>query len=182
MVPLQWLLSFGLNFSPSPLPPIIRSSYKEQAQLAADEIAEKEYALAELQSQKNTWETRCFKLREYMRKLTAKCEEWESSYEQQSKILEALHAQQETARAKAAQLGRKYQQLTNDVLHQNQSRIKGRKLHGADISRDQSLFVEDLADVQSIHEELENQLEHIANELQNVSWSDPPGELAALMG
>ena len=158
---------------------VTRLTYKNQARDAANEIAEKEFALAELQSQKNTWETRCFKLREYMRKLTAKCEEWESSYEQQSKILEALHVQQETARSKAAQLGRKYAQLANDTVQRKKSRMEIRALHDADGSRDH--FMEDLADFQSIHEELENQLEHIANELQNVSWSDPPGELAALV-
>ena len=78
----------------------------------------------ELQSQKSIWENRCFKLREYMRKLTAKCEEWESSYAQQSKLLEVLHSQQQKTKAKAAELGRKYSELTYDVQTRAEVRLR----------------------------------------------------------
>ena len=47
--------------------------------------------MLELETQRESWENRCFKLRVYMKKLTTKCEEWETSFDQQSKVLEALH-------------------------------------------------------------------------------------------
>lgn len=51
----------------------------------------KEQAMSELESQREAWENRCFKLRVYMRKLTEKCEEWETAFDRQAKLLEALN-------------------------------------------------------------------------------------------
>lgn len=64
---------------------------KSHLSAVLEDVEAKEQTIAEVESQRETWETRCFKLRVYMRKLTAKCEEWETCYGQQSKLLEAQH-------------------------------------------------------------------------------------------
>ena len=92
-----------------------RLSYKDSAAKALEDLKRKEHDLVELKSQKDIWENRCFKLREYMRKLTSKCEEWETSYAQQSTLLESLHTKYEKSKAKAKELARKYAQLMDDV-------------------------------------------------------------------
>ena len=121
---------------------------------------EAESTLMELQSQNHIWENRCYSLKNYMRKLTDKCAEWQAAYAKQSKVLEALQSQQEAAREKAAQLGLKYREENTSIHETNES----------------------LADFRSLHGELEDQLERIACQLQNVSFNDPPGELAVLVG
>jgi len=78
-----------------------------------NELKTKEQALVELKWQKNSAEKRCLKLREYMRKLTSKCEEWETCYAQQNKLLGSLHAQREKTKEKA--LTHKYAEFTGDV-------------------------------------------------------------------
>ena len=69
-----------------------RLLYHDRLSAALEDVKVKEQAMSELDSQRESWENRCFKLRVYMRKLTAKCEEWETSYEQQSKLLETLNS------------------------------------------------------------------------------------------
>jgi chromosome segregation ATPase len=55
------------------------------------------------------------RLREYIRKLTAKCEEWEVSYEKQSKRIERHDEQHRETRRKASEIARWYQKLASDV-------------------------------------------------------------------
>jgi len=112
------------------------------AQLLED-VKAKEMALKEVESQKSIWEGRCLKLRNYMRKLTDKCAEWENVYTEQSKILQLLHSQRETKMKPEDPVGK----VQTEVV----------------AAEDQSF--------RSIRTELEAELNLIAEELQEVSWT-----------
>ena len=75
-----------------PSPVRTRSLCHDRLSSALEDANIKEQAMSELESQREVWENRCFKLRVYMRKLTAKCEEWETAFDQQAKLLEALNS------------------------------------------------------------------------------------------
>lgn len=72
---------------------------------------EKEKLLTKIVSMEN----KCSKLRDYIRKLTSKCEEWEISYEKQSERLEKHDQRHRETRKKASEIARRYQKLVNDV-------------------------------------------------------------------
>lgn len=55
------------------------------------QIQEKDEATRQLQSKNATLERKCERLRDYIRRLTSKCEEWAVSYEEQSTLLKRLH-------------------------------------------------------------------------------------------
>ena len=60
-------------------------------------------------------EKKCAKLRDYIRKLTLKCEEWEASYQRQSKAIEKLQANNLRIRQKATEMASRYRKLSGDI-------------------------------------------------------------------
>lgn len=92
---------------------VYRSQYKERAQKTAEDLQEKQKEVVKLHSQKEIWENRCFKLRDYMRKLTDKCSEWETSY---SFLLERCKKlQSKQTKIKQHMTGAASRELMNEV-------------------------------------------------------------------
>ena len=64
----------------------------------------------ELRHNNDTLTTKCNRLRDYIRKLTEKCDEWEAFHRREAKVLRRLKASNDRTRQRAAELARKYQQ------------------------------------------------------------------------
>ena len=73
-----------------------------------------------LRSVVDSLENKCSRLRGYAKKLTSKCEEWEASYEQQSKSFDKLQAKSNRIRDRAREMSKRYQQLAGDVQRKSQ--------------------------------------------------------------
>lgn len=69
----------------------------------------------ELRSTIESLESKSSRLREYVKKLTIKCEEWEKSYERQGKSLEKLQTKHARMREKACEMAARYKQLSGHV-------------------------------------------------------------------
>ena len=115
-----------------------------------------------LRSKSDMLETKCSRLRDYVRKLTTKCEEWELSYEKQSKLLEKMQARNGKTRQKASELASRYRKLTGDLQHKS-------KIH----YEDRAKWTAEKTSLQQVHEQLEQELEVIAKELSNIdiTWT-----------
>jgi chromosome segregation ATPase len=85
-------------------------------------LRSKESEETKLRSKSEALETKCTRLREYIRKLTSKCEEWEASYDRQSMVLEKLHARNGKSKQKAAELAHRYKKLAGDI--QRKSKVR----------------------------------------------------------
>jgi uncharacterized coiled-coil DUF342 family protein len=95
-----------------------------------------------------------------MRKLTDKIQEWESSYEKLLQSCKKLQAKQTISKRTATELSQKYASLSNDVestpgLHDGE---KGRLMN-------------ELGSFRSVHDQLDEELNQIALELNNVCWT-----------
>lgn len=95
-----------------------------------------------------------------MRKLTDKIQEWETSYETLLQTCKKLQAKQSKSKRTATELSNKYAQLTDDV----QSREALRE-------EEKGRLVDELGSFRSIHDQLEEELNQIAVELNNVAWA-----------
>jgi peptidoglycan hydrolase CwlO-like protein len=91
-----------LNFY-SPFFPY-RSSLEEKLESSEALLAEREATNTELERENEVLERKCSRLREYIKKLTAKCEEWAESYDKQARILQRVQGQQQQ-RSPASSLG-----------------------------------------------------------------------------
>ena len=79
----------------------------------------------QLRSLVDSLETKCSRLRDYIKKLTKKCEEWEVSYDQQSRTIEKLQGKNLKMREKASEFASRYHRLKEDIQRRNKvSRVK----------------------------------------------------------
>jgi predicted RNase H-like nuclease (RuvC/YqgF family) len=92
-----------------------RINAQQQLSRSNDSLQSNEAEQAQLRGKVESLENKGARLREYIRKLTAKCEEWEVSYEKQSKRIERHDEQHRETRRKASEIARRYQKLASDV-------------------------------------------------------------------
>lgn len=108
----------------------------------------------QLRSVVNSLETKCSRLRDYIKKLTKKCEEWEVSYDQQVSTIEKLQAKNLKIREKASEVAGRYHRLKEDV----QKRKKSHK-------DDKIKWTHERSTIHEVHARLEEELELITKEL-----------------
>jgi len=99
-------------------------------------------------------EKKNIKLREYIRKLTNKCEEWEASYDRQSRAIDRLQEKNSRIKDKACDIAGRYRALVADV-----NRRKKMHLH------DREKWSHERSNLNNVHVALEQELEQIAKEL-----------------
>jgi chromosome segregation ATPase len=75
-----------------------------------------------LQSKINSLENKCSRLRDFIKKLTLKCDEWEASYEKQGQAMEKLLARDVRTRERAAEIANRYRKLVGNLKRRNQVR------------------------------------------------------------
>ena len=85
-------------------------------------LGRKDLELTELRSRNNSLQNKCSRLREYIRKLTEKLDQWESFHDLQSDVLEKLKSANERTRQKAAKLAKKFCQ--RDVVRRKSCKWK----------------------------------------------------------
>ncbi len=102
----------------------------------------------------DTLEEKCARLREYVRKLTTKCEEWEESYDRQSRTVEKLQEKNSRIRDKASDLAMRYRKLAGEAKHWT------KKHH-----EDRIKWTEERSNLREVHMTLEQELEQITREL-----------------
>lgn len=105
---------------------MVRNTLSNERKLAqqrgiefSHELSTKQRSEEELRSALESMESKTARLREYVKKLTLKCEEWEKSYERQGKSLEKLQFRHARMREKAAEMASKYKQLSGHVKSKN---------------------------------------------------------------
>jgi septal ring factor EnvC (AmiA/AmiB activator) len=98
------------------------SSTEEELSKVNTALQSKNSEEAKLRSKSEGLETKCTRLREYIRKLTSKCEEWEASYDRQSMVLDKLHTRNGKSKQKAAELAHRYKKLAGDI--QRKSKVR----------------------------------------------------------
>eukprot|EP00536_Pseudo-nitzschia_multiseries_P010131 jgi/Psemu1/307055/fgenesh1_kg.300_\ len=94
------------------------------------------------------------RLREYIRKLTSKCEEWEASYDRQSRAIDRLQEKKARIKEKACDIAGRYRALVADVNRR-------KKMH----QNDREKWSHERSNLNSVHAALEQELEQIAKEL-----------------
>jgi chromosome segregation ATPase len=99
-------------------------------------------------------ESKCKRLREYIQKLTKKCEEWEKSYEQQFQCIEKLRRKNTKVLDKGSEIAKKYHKLKADVQRKRIS-------HNSDREK----WSDERSNIQAVHIQLEEELDLIAKEL-----------------
>jgi len=117
-------------------------------------LRSKEYEEQSLKVNIQSYENKNVRLRDYIRKLTAKCEEWEASYERQSKAIDILQQKKARMKEKACEIADRYKTLVTDVNRR-------KKLH----QDDRSKWNNERSNLNSVHAALERELEQIAKEL-----------------
>lgn len=100
-----------------------RSSTEEELSEVKTVLRSKNSEEAKLLSKSGSLETKCSRLREYIRKLTSKCEEWEASYDRQSMVLDKLHSRNGKSKQKASELAHRYKKLAGDIQRKSKVRI-----------------------------------------------------------
>jgi phage shock protein A len=75
-----------------------------------DALVRKGSQVTEAIARKDNVESKCTRLRDYIRKLTAKCDQWEATYEEQSRIVEGLRDAIIRTRQKAKDIALRYHQ------------------------------------------------------------------------
>ena len=108
----------------------------------------------------HTLQRKCSRLRDYVRKLTSKCDEWETSFEQQSRVLEALQTQHSSDRERASSLAERYNKLASEVQRRSKMQSEERAKWGAERSS-----------IKLVHTQLEEELDDIAKELSKIATS-----------
>jgi predicted RNase H-like nuclease (RuvC/YqgF family) len=93
----------------------VRINTQQQLTRSNDSLQSNEAEQAQLRAKVEGLENKGARLREYIRKLTAKCEEWEVSYEKQSKRIERHDEQHRETRRKASEIARRYQKLASEM-------------------------------------------------------------------
>eukprot|EP00934_Nitzschia_sp_Nitz4_P001708 Nitzschia sp. Nitz4//scaffold19_size178191//144666//148939//NITZ4_002006-RA/size178191-augustus-gene-0.157-mRNA-1//-1//CDS//3329540768//1708//frame0 len=135
-----------------------RVNDKERAKHLAHELEARNGLVESMQSTIASLESKGSRLREYVKKLTVKCEEWESSYERQARSMEKLKASNLRTREKANAVAAKYKQLAEHVKSKNKGHTEDRDKRSGERH-----------DLQMIHTQLEKELEKITQELSGVA-------------
>jgi len=94
------------------------------------------------------------RLREYIRKLTTKCEAWEESYDRQTKAINRLQEKNTRIREKASDIAGRYRTLVGDL-----NRRKKSHLH------DRENWKNERSSLHTVHEALEQELQDISKAL-----------------
>ena len=121
---------------------------------AAAKFMSKDNEVKSMKLSMESLEKKTARLREYVRKLTTKCEEWEESYEKQSESLERLQAKNTAIRCKASQITEKYKRLADHVQRR-------KRMH----KEDRAKWSSERYNLNHVHLQLEQELEQIAKEL-----------------
>lgn len=111
-------------------------------------------ALTSLEEKLSASESKCTRLREYIHKLTKKCEEWEKSYDKQSRCIDKLRQRNVKVLDKASDIAKKYRKLKTDVQRKQ-------KCH----TNDREKWTREQSNIQAVHMQLEEELDLIAKEL-----------------
>ncbi len=101
-----------------------------------------------------SFEKKNSRLREYIRKLTNKCEEWEISYDRQSRAIDRLQEKKARMKERAADIAGRYRSLVSDINRR-------KKMH----QDDREKWSQERSNLNSVHAALERELEQIAKEL-----------------
>mmetsp|Transcript_58588 Transcript_58588/g.88367 ORF Transcript_58588/g.88367 Transcript_58588/m.88367 type:complete len:1469 (+) Transcript_58588:145-4551(+) len=128
-----------------------------QISSSAELIQTKDEEGRTLLSKINSLETKCSRLRDFIKKLTLKCDEWEVSYEKQGQAMEKLQARDARTRERAAEIANRYQKLV--------SSLKRRTQHHKD---DREKWTAERSHLHQVHTRLEEELETIARELSTI--------------
>lgn len=131
-----------------------RSAAKTELEKMADHLQSQATMLASREEKLIASESKCSRLREYIQKLTKKCEEWEKSYDHQLQCIEKLRRKNVKVLDKASEIARKYHKLKADVQRKQTSHNSNRKKWNHERSN-----------IQSVHMQLEEELDLIAKEL-----------------
>ena len=75
-----------------------------------------------LQSKINSLEIKCSRLRDFIKKLTLKCDEWEASYEKRGHAMEKLQGREARTRERATEIANRYQKLVGSMKRKSQVR------------------------------------------------------------
>ena len=94
------------------------------------------------------------RLREYIRKLTLKCESWEDSYDRQTKHIDRLQEKNVKIRAKANDIAGRYRSLVGDLKTR-------KKLH----LNDREHWRSERSNLHDVHAALEQELQNISEQL-----------------
>ena len=100
-----------------------RSSARLDLAASNELLKVKETDGSKLRLANESLENKCSRLREYIKKLTAKCEEWEVSYERQAKSIEKLQAKNVRIRERASEMVHRYRRLAGDVRRKSKVRL-----------------------------------------------------------
>jgi chromosome segregation ATPase len=129
-------------------------SMKHQLEDASYQLRSKEAEERSLKSTIQSLEQKTARLRDYVRKLTTKCEEWEESYEKQSRAIEKLQEKNARIRDKATDIADRYRKLAGEVQR------KKRMYH-----EDRARWSNERSSLNHVHMALEKELEQITKEL-----------------
>jgi chromosome segregation ATPase len=128
----------------------MRSEIEEATSLLRSKESEEHSLKVNIQS----CEMKNSRLREYIRKLTTKCEEWETSYDRQSRAIDRLQEKKARMKEKACDIAGRYRTLLADINRR-------KKLH----QHDREKWSNERSNLNSVHAALEQELEQIAKEL-----------------
>lgn len=128
----------------------MRSEIEEATSLLLSKESEEHSLKVNIQS----CEMKNSRLREYIRKLTTKCEEWETSYDRQSRAIDRLQEKKARIKEKACDIAGRYRTLVADINRR-------KKLH----QHDREKWSNERSNLNSVHAALEQELEQIAKEL-----------------
>lgn len=128
----------------------MQSEIEEMNSLLRSKESEENSLKANIESSEN----KNTRLREYIRKLTAKCEEWEVSYDRQSRAIDRLQEKKTRMKERTADIASRYRALVTDINRR-------KKLHKNDRER----WSLERSNLNSVHAALERELEQIAKEL-----------------
>jgi chromosome segregation ATPase len=133
-----------------------RSVTRAELNTASDLQHSREGEENRLKSTFVSMETKCSRLREYIKKLTKKCEEWEVSYEKQARCIEELQVKNLKIREKASEFGSRYKKLKGEIQQKKKSHRDDREKWTCERST-----------LHEVHAQLEEELELIAKELDS---------------
>ena len=128
----------------------MRSEIEDITSLLRSKESEEHSLKANIQS----YEKKNGRLREYIGKLTTKCEEWEISYDRQSRAIDRLQEKKARMKEKASDIACRYRSLVADINRR-------KKLH----QHDREKWSHDRSNLNTVHAALEKELEQIAKEL-----------------
>jgi septal ring factor EnvC (AmiA/AmiB activator) len=113
-----FLFHFFLTESLSNRRDVARSQITSSAELF--QVKDEEGRI--LQSKVNSLEIKCSRLRDFIKKLTLKCDEWEASYEKQAQAMDKLQTRDARTRERAGEIADRYRKLVGSLKRKHQVR------------------------------------------------------------